>query len=92
MSPAEPSAASGEPDDAASDTCATSRACAASAASRAPGSASAGMPAASPLMPPSSASATGALTWSSDEIAASITRGQAARCAVRAASRSAAGA
>ena len=41
---------------------------------------------------PSSARATGALTWSRDSMAASTTRGQAARCSARAASRSAAGA
>ncbi len=49
-------------------------------------------PAASPLTAPSSACATGELTWSSEATAASMARGQPARCSARAASRSAAGA
>ena len=95
-SPAPPSAGSGSPSAAARSTCATRRACAARATARAAWperpetpvpNRRRGSPAASPRMPSSSASATGALTWSSDSTAASATRGQAARCSARAASR-----
>ena len=73
-------------------TAVTSRSCAARAGPATASGASAGMPAARPFTLSSRAAATGALTWSSEAMAASTACGQCARWASRARSRSACGA